>query len=71
MRGICRMGEETKERKCIFCGKKLLDERLPLCLRCRLEGRNTVVKVGKTAGTIVLAVGGAQVIKDNNGRDTV
>lgn len=65
------MSEETKERKCVFCGKKMLNERIPLCLRCRLEGRNTAVKVGETVGTIILAVGGAQAIKDSNGRDAV
>ena len=36
--------EEVKERKCIICGKTLLDEKLPICLRCRLEGRNLVGK---------------------------
>lgn len=61
------MSEETKERKCISCGKKMLDEKLPFCLRCRLEGRNTTVKVGEIVGTIVLAAGGAKAIKDNNG----
>ena len=60
------MGEEAKERKCISCGKKLLDEKLPLCLRCKLEGRNTTVKVAEVVGTIVLAVGGAKVLKDNS-----
>lgn len=60
------MGEETKERKCISCGKKLLDEKLPLCLRCRLEGRNTTAKVVEAVGTIAVAVGGAKALKDNS-----
>ena len=29
----------------------MLDEKLPFCLRCRLEGRNTTVKVGEIAYT--------------------
>ena len=60
------MGEETKERKCISCGKKLQDEKLPLCLRCRLEGRNTTANVMEVAGAIALAVSGAKAIIDNS-----
>ncbi len=31
----------NKEKKCLCCGKSLIDEKLPFCLRCRLEKRNT------------------------------
>lgn len=65
------MGEETKKRKCIFCDKKLLDEKLPLCLRCRLEGRNATAKCVEVAGAVAVAVSGVKTIKDNSGGHSV
>lgn len=41
------MSNEEKERRCKSCGKLLLDEKLPFCRRCVLEGRN---KVGQVVG---------------------
>ncbi len=61
------MSGENKDRKCISCDKKLLDEKLPICLRCRLKGRNTTVKVVEVVGTMIVAVGGANAIKNNSG----
>ncbi len=49
------MGNKDKVRRCKACGKLLLDEKLPFCRRCVLEGRNKVGKVG-TVGTIGLSV---------------
>lgn len=63
------MGEEKKEektRKCLGCKKQLLDEKFPFCLRCRLAGRNTAANVGEVAIGVVMAVGGAKAIADNN-----
>lgn len=40
------MSNEEKERRCKSCGKLLLDEKLPFCGRCVLEGRNKVGQVG-------------------------
>ena len=41
------------ERRCRYCKKLLLDEKIPFCRRCRLEGRNTG---GKVFGVVVGAV---------------
>lgn len=55
------MEEEQKVRRCIYCKKMLLDEKLPFCLRCRLEGRNMAGKIG--SATIALIISGAQLIQ--------
>ncbi|MFG6358765.1 MAG: hypothetical protein K1W26_18385 [Acetatifactor sp.] len=52
------MSKDEKERRCKFCGKLLLDEKLPFCRRCFLEGRNKAGRVG-----IVVGVGAAIVRK--------
>lgn len=38
--------EEMKIKKCLMCKKTLLDEKVPICLRCRLSGRDKSVKAG-------------------------
>ena len=40
------------------CGKLLLDEKIRLCKRCRLEGRNKMItKIGGAgAGTVAIAM---------------
>ncbi len=44
------MNDETKEKRCKFCGKLLISEKMPICRRCKLEGRN---KVGQVGGMVV------------------
>lgn len=44
------MSNEDKERRCKSCGKLLIDEKLPFCRRCVLEGRN---KAGQVGGSVV------------------
>lgn len=44
------MNDETKERRCKFCGKLLISEKMPICRRCKLEGRNKVGQVGGIVG---------------------
>lgn len=44
------MSNGKKERRCKSCGKLLLDEKLPFCRRCVLEGRNNVGKVVSIVG---------------------
>ncbi len=39
-----------KEKKCLFCKKKLIDETVHICLRCRLEGRDNVVGLALVLG---------------------
>lgn len=60
------MSEDVKEKKCIFCGKKMLDEKLSFCLRCRLEGRNTTAKVVEVIATVAATAQGIKTIKDNS-----
>ena len=40
------MSNEEKDRRCKVCGKLLIDEKLPFCRRCVLEGRDKTVQVG-------------------------
>lgn len=60
------MSDEEKERRCKACGKLLLDEKMPFCRRCVLEGRN---KIGQISGTLVgglMFIGSAKAIVSNN-----
>lgn len=59
------MNNEEKKRRCKSCGKLLLDEKMPFCRRCVLEGRNKVTYV---VG-LVLAALGARVFLNNNSSD--
>lgn len=55
--------KEEKERRCLTCKKRLLDEKIPICLRCRLRGRNYSGKGVEIVGSIVaVAVSGKAVI---------
>lgn len=58
--------KEEKVKKCVTCGKQLLDEKLPLCLRCRLKGRNTAGHIGEVVGGIAVAIGGVAAMANNN-----
>ena len=51
---VINMSNEKKERRCKSCGKLLLDEKLPFCSRCEIEGRDTVVRVGRTVGVVAI-----------------
>lgn len=51
------MSKEEKERRCKSCGKLLLDEKLPFCRRCVLEGRN------KARQVVGIVVGPAAVLR--------
>ena len=44
------MSSENTERRCKSCNKLLLDEKLPFCPRCMLEGRNKAVQIGGIIG---------------------
>lgn len=43
------MKEAKQERRCLKCKKKLIDEKVPICPRCALEGTGAVKKAGKVA----------------------
>lgn len=57
---------ENKEKRCLFCGKRLIDEKIPICLRCKLAGRDTAGKVTEIVGGIALVAGGGKALMDNN-----
>ena len=57
------MSNEEKERRCKSCGKLLLDEKLPFCRRCVLEGRN---KVGQVGGIVAMTAFFAKALVNNN-----
>lgn len=63
------MEEEVKERKCKTCGKRLIDEKIPICLRCRLTGRNNVGKVSGIVGMVLAVTGGKALIDQNQNRN--
>lgn len=64
------MSEKNRERRCKSCGKLLLDEKIPFCRRCALEGRNNVGKVGGIVGGIAMTVfSAASLMNNNNGSD--
>ena len=45
-------------KKCIFCKKTLIDEKIPVCPRCRRKGKDGAKGVGVfalTAGTFVVS----------------
>lgn len=60
------MSEENKERRCISCGKLLLDEKIPVCRRCRLEGRDKAGKVGGAVGGVAMTILSASALINNN-----
>lgn len=47
------MNDGTKEKRCKFCGKLLISEKMPICRRCKLEGRNKVGQAGALAASAV------------------
>ena len=61
------MSNENTDRRCKSCNKLLLDEKLPICPRCMLEGRNKVGKIGGIiAGLGTAALSSWSLIKDND-----
>lgn len=63
---VLNMSNEKKERRCKSCGKLLLDEKLPFCRRCVLEGRNTVGKFGGTVGVFAITALKVVALVNNN-----
>lgn len=61
---------DDKEKRCLTCGKLLVGEKLPLCIRCRLKGRNNVAKGGEALmGAAVLFLGAKGLIEQNSTND--
>lgn len=58
------MNKEDNERRCKICGKLLLNERLPICRRCVLQGRNQTTKIGGTVGGLFLAFVSGRALAD-------
>ncbi len=63
------MSNADKERRCKKCGKRLIDEALPFCDRCVLNGRNTAGKMIGGATTVALAVMSAIAYTNNGSGD--
>lgn len=57
------MSNEEKDRRCKICGKLLIDEKLPFCRRCVLEGRDKTVQVGGMVAGVATAFISAKVFK--------
>lgn len=64
------MGTETTERRCKSCHKLLLDEKIPFCRRCVLEGRNKAGHVTKILGGFTAFVWSAFTLVNNNDHDS-
>ena len=58
------MSNEEKERRCKTCGKLLIDERLPFCRRCVLEGRDKSAQVGGMVAGVATAFFSAKAFKN-------
>lgn len=54
-----------KERRCLTCKKLLLDEKIPICLRCKLQGRNYAGESGAIIGSLAITFLGSKVVIDN------
>lgn len=46
---------DKKIKYCIFCKKKLVDEKI-FCRRCVLEGRNKTEKIATLIGSVGLSI---------------
>jgi len=57
---------DEKEKRCLFCGKRLIDEKIPVCLRCKLKGRNNAGRVGEIAIGVAVTIGGGKALIDNS-----
>ncbi len=64
------MSSEVAAKRCKSCGKLLLDEKIPFCRRCLLEGRNKAVNVGEIIGGVGLFVTGVISTINNNNTDS-
>ncbi len=60
------MNDETKERRCKFCGKLLISEKMPICKRCKLKARN---KVGIVANMFTIFYGAKVFVGDKENGD--
>ena len=65
------MSEQEKEECCLVCGKQLIDEKIPLCLRCKLEGRDKAKAIGEIVGGMGLAILGGVALVDSSKNNNV
>lgn len=63
------MSDVIKERRCKFCGKLLINEKMPFCRRCKLEGRNKVGQVGGIVAGIFITVHSAKALAGDKEND--
>ncbi len=50
------MSNEDNVKRCVFCHKLLIDEKIPICKRCILEGRNKVGEAAAVVGAVAFTV---------------
>ena len=58
-----------KEKKCIVCKKKLIDEKIPICLRCKLSGKKKASNIGKKVVGVVAVTTIIGNIQNNSDED--
>lgn len=44
--------QNSEERRCLKCKKLLIDEKIPFCLRCKIEGVENGIKIGSGTGAV-------------------
>ncbi len=60
------MGTKMTDRRCKSCHKLLLDEKLPFCRRCVLEGRNKTFQIGGVFGGMAITAFSAFALANNS-----
>ena len=60
------MNNEEKIRRCRLCGKRLLDEKIPICRRCIIKSRNVAGQFVGALGGMALTVLSGKALLDNN-----
>lgn len=63
------MNKEETERRCKYCGKLLLDGKVPFCRRCILRGRNKATQFGGLVGGLFTAAVGAHALAEDHIND--
>ena len=52
---------KDKVKRCLFCHKRIIDKKVPVCKRCRLKGKNGVEK--GVGGVVALGAAALVVVK--------
>lgn len=55
--------ENIKEKRCIFCKKRLINKNFSVCQRCRLKIKTPAIVVASSISVVGLGKGAVSVIK--------